>query len=434
VTKYLGLTSTSKITKGLSLHKNFSWNLVGNIVYAGCQWGILIVLAKLTSTEVVGQFALALAVSAPVFLLSQLQLRGVQATDARNEYLFGHYLGLRIVTTALAMAVVVGIAFYGYDRYTALVITAVALSKLFESVSDVFYGLMQKHERMDRIAISMMVKGPLSLFTLGLVVWMTQNLLWGILAMAAVWGGILCTFDFASGKKILYATDIPNATHSIRPVFDLKRILKLAWLALPLGLVMALLSLNTNIPRYFIESYHGKSELGIFAALVYLVTVGGLVINAMGQSATPRLAKYYAIGDIKSFSKLLLRLLLIGVGMGVAGVFVAFFFGEIVLNIIYGAAYAERKNVFICVVIAGAASYIAAFCGYGVTAARAFPVQLFLCIGVTVTTAAIAPYLIRLYGLNGAAYVLIISGLLTAFVYAIALGLLLYKSKTRSRP
>lgn len=378
---------------------------------------MIVVLAKVTSSEVVGQFALALAVSAPVFLLSQLQLRGVQATDARNEYLFGHYLGLRIVTTALAMAVVASIAFYGYDRYTALVITAVALSKLFESVSDVFYGLMQKHERMDRIAISMMVKGPLSLFALGLVVLMTQELLWGILAMAVVWGGVLCTFDLANGKKLLSVTDLPGATHSFRPVFDLKRIVKLAWLSLPLGLVMTLLSLNTNIPRYFVENYHGKSELGIFAALVYLVTVGGLVTNAMGQSATPRLAKYYAIGDIKSFSKLLLRLLLIGVGMGGVAVFVTFFAGEIILKIIYGAEYAERKNVFVWIMVAGSISYLSSFMGYGLTAARKFKTQTPLAGSTTMITLLLSYTMIPDYGLTGAVIVVCAGNLVALLLY-----------------
>src|ERR1044072_4016691 len=65
----------------LSLRTNFSWTLAGNLIYSGCQWGVLIVLARLGSPEQVGQFALALAVTAPVIMLSNLQLRGVLATD-----------------------------------------------------------------------------------------------------------------------------------------------------------------------------------------------------------------------------------------------------------------------------------------------------------------------------------------------------------------
>src|SRR3954469_7592651 len=86
----------------LSLRSNFSWTFAGNVVYAGCQWGMLMVLAKLGSPERVGQFALGLAVTAPILMFSNLQLRAIQATDARREYRFGHYLALRLATTALA--------------------------------------------------------------------------------------------------------------------------------------------------------------------------------------------------------------------------------------------------------------------------------------------------------------------------------------------
>src|ERR1043165_9211480 len=80
-----------------SLRANFLWSLTGTIIYAGCQWGMLVALAKLGDAEMVGQFALALAVTAPVLMFTNLQLRSVQATDARKDYAFGDYLALRPV-------------------------------------------------------------------------------------------------------------------------------------------------------------------------------------------------------------------------------------------------------------------------------------------------------------------------------------------------
>ena len=138
----------------LSLKQNFSWTFVGNGVYQACQWGMLVVLAKLTSPEAVGQFALGLAVCAPVVMLTNLQLRAVQATDARGEYEFADYLGLRLLMTGLALAVIAGVALVAYSSVTTLVILAVGLAKSFEALSDVLYGLLQQRERMDRIAKS----------------------------------------------------------------------------------------------------------------------------------------------------------------------------------------------------------------------------------------------------------------------------------------
>src|SRR5207244_580531 len=83
-------------------HAAIAWTLAGNTIYAGCQWAMLVVIAKLGSSEAVGAFALAFAVTAPVVMLSSLQLRVVQATDARGQFEFGHYLALRLVTIAVA--------------------------------------------------------------------------------------------------------------------------------------------------------------------------------------------------------------------------------------------------------------------------------------------------------------------------------------------
>ena len=239
----------------LSLQHNFSWTFAGNVVYAGCQWGMLIVLAKLGSPERVGQFALAFALTAPVIMLTNLQLRAIQATDARREYRFGHYLALRLATTALSLPVIAGIA-CRYRPETALLILAVGLAKAFESLSDVVYGLLQTHERMDRIALSMMIKGPLSLVALGLVVYLTASIAWGALALAGVWGLLLTAYDIPNGMRSLDQGD------TLRPCWDLPALTRLAWLALPLGIVMMLISLNTNIPRYFIEHYLGRARVG----------------------------------------------------------------------------------------------------------------------------------------------------------------------------
>src|SRR6266568_5527229 len=50
-----------EMAEGVSLRTNFAWTLAGNAVYAVCQWGMLVSIAKLGSPAMVGQFALGLA-------------------------------------------------------------------------------------------------------------------------------------------------------------------------------------------------------------------------------------------------------------------------------------------------------------------------------------------------------------------------------------
>jgi O-antigen/teichoic acid export membrane protein len=410
LTRKLDFHSTSYKYNGLSLRKNFSWNLVGNIAYAGCQWGILVILAKLTSPEMVGRFALGLAVTAPIIMLSNLQLRGVQATDARGEYLFGHYLGLRLITTLLALLIITTVVYLGtYSLEAGLVILAVGFSKAFESISDVYYGFMQRCERMDRIAKSRMIKGPLSLCALGAMVYTTGNVLWGVVGLALTWALILVAYDLPGAalivKRNIKSDDqLQSPYKQLLPKFDLKPLLKLAWLALPLGIVMWLLSLMPNIPRYFIEYYWGEKDLGIFAALAYLIVAGNTVIGAMGQSATPRLANYYAAGEYAKFRRLLFYLITMGVALGVAGVGVALLVGRPLLSLLYGPEYAVHVDVFGWLMASGAVAFVASFLGYGMTAARYFRVQMPLFIIVTGVTAIASWLLIPEKGALGAAF------------------------------
>ncbi len=411
----------------LTLRSNFSWTFAGNVVYAGCQWGVLMVLAKLGSPEKVGQFALGLAVTAPIIMFSNLQLRAIQATDARREYRFGHYLALRLATTALSLLVIAGIA-CGYRLETALVILAVGLAKAFESLSDVVYGLQQAHERMDRIALSMMIKGPLSLMALGLVVYLTASIAWGALALAGVWGLLLIAYDIPNGNRSLDQGDL------LRPCWDLPALARLARLALPLGIVMMLISLNANIPRYFIDHYRGERELGIFAALAYLMVAGNTVVGALGQSASPRLARYYAEGNKRAFRQLLTKLVGVGAGIGASGLLAAMVAGREILAILYKPEYAEHPELFAWLMVAATASYAASFLGYGMTAARRFRVQTLLFVVVSVVTFVGCTVFIPTFGLLGAAWACVLASVVQLLGSSLVIVTVLHNRDLCSKP
>jgi O-antigen/teichoic acid export membrane protein len=403
---------------GLSLRANFSWTFAGNVVYAACQWGMVVLLTKLGSPEMVGQFALGLAITAPIILLANLQLRNIQATDARQEFQFGHYFGLRLLTTALALLVIFGIVlFSGYRWETALVILAIGLAKSFEAISDVFYGLLQQQERMDWISKSLMLKGPLSLVALGVGIYLFGTLIWGVVGMMFAWAIVLITYDYRSGMKIsrlVLAKDgvdvyLGGQTAQILPKWEWLTLGRLAYLALPLGIMTMLISLNSNVPRYFIEHYWGESELGIFAAIAYLMVVGRTIVSALGQSATPRLSQYYAAGNFNAFTRLLFKLIGFGIFVGGAIVLLASVVGQEILTYIYQPEYA-RQDVFVLLMVAAAFNYIAFFLNYGMIAARYLLIQIPLFTIVLGIIILVGFWSIPLIGLRGAAVALISGG------------------------
>lgn len=398
-------------SRGLSLRKNFSWTLAGNILYAACQWGMVTLLVKLGDPAVVGRLSLGLAVTAPIFMFSNLQLRALQATETTGALAFADFAGVRLATTAIATLTSALIAWFGgYGPELTWTIFGLGIVRAVDSLSDVIHGDLQQKERMDRLAASMMLRGPISVGALAAAFSWTGSLPFSVLAMAA--GNSLVFFAFDLPNLLRFtATSIPR--RSLLPRFEWSSIRKILADALPLGAVMMLISLNTNIPRYFIEAEAGEYALGLFTPLAQLVIAGGLVVNALGQSAAPRLAKLFAAGDRNGF----LRLVWIMVGMAavlcLAGVALVKVAGAEILTLIYSEEYARHTPLLLLFTLLAGLQFAGSFVGYAMTAARRYRVQLPLFVVVTLVCTAGSYWLIPAYGLDGAVYALMLSALVT---------------------
>lgn len=410
----------------LPLKINFSWTLLGNILYSACRWGMLVVIAKICIPEMVGKFVLGIAVTEPIFMFFNLQLRSVLVTDIKKEFTFNDYLGLRLLTSGIAIvAVFFASIILGYEWSTVVIVIGVGMNKLIDSISDLFYGLLQFHERMDRIAKSMIIKGLSAFIAFSFGVYSTNTVIWGIVGFIAAGIMTLLLYDIRSGFFIIQLNrsilDDPLSKEKttlmdLMPSWELKTLIKIIKLSLPLGVVMLLLSLNENISKYFIERLLGERELGIFAAMAYLTIIGSTMINALGQAASPRLANYFAVNKFHEYKTLLLRLLGFSVLIGGLGLLIAFFAGKHVLGIIYTIEYAQHNNIFILIMVWAMISYLASFTGYGMTAARCFKPQVLLfSIVLGVTTLACVLF-IPPFGLIGVALSIIV-GSIVQFVF-----------------
>jgi O-antigen/teichoic acid export membrane protein len=389
-------TATVLEERPTPLRRAVGWAFAGNAGYALSQWAMLAMLAKRTDPEAVGLFALATAITAPVMMLASLQLRSLQATDARDEYTPGDYLALRILTTALAVLAFLALALV-LGGQVGFILLMVGLAKAFEAMSDVLFGRLQRQERMDQVGRALMLKALVTPLA-----WAT-GLAWAgvagaVTGMAVAWG---ITF---------FAVDLPAALRSgaagMRPNFDRKRLAPMALLAAPLGVTMMLISLNTNLPRYFLERDHGPYALGIFAALAYLLVAGNMIMMSVSQSVAPRLSRHYAAGELPRAARLLARMIALAAAAGVASVALGAFAGEWLLGLLYTPEYAGHADVLVWVLVAGALGYVGTMLGSANTASRRIRPQMAVQATVTGVTVLLGAMLIPGHGLLGAAWTL----------------------------
>jgi O-antigen/teichoic acid export membrane protein len=388
----------------LSLRRNFAWTLVGNIVYALCLWAQLALLTKLGGPEVVGRFSLGSAIASPVLMFAQLSLRPVLASDARGEYAFQDYLGLRMALLPPALLVVGLVAWFGYSPAQTLVICLFGLGRAVESMSDIYFGFQQKQERMDLAAVSLMAKGVAALALFGIVFRTTGSLDLSLASMVAGWLLVLVVFDLPRTARLVRAC--PG--QSMRPRFNSVVMRRLALLSLPMGTVFLAIQLRATIPRAILERSHGEADLGIFSALSYLVIAGNTMTQALAQSSLAGLGRDVAARDTANLRRRLRQLTLLGVVLGIGGVVVSLVAGGPLLSLMYTPEYATQVPLLVLVMAGGAVLYVASLLGAPATAMRAFTSQLWVHLTSVAAMFAAGAVLVPRLGMMGAAWTMLI--------------------------
>jgi O-antigen/teichoic acid export membrane protein len=391
------------MNRALSLRKNFAWTFAGSLIAGGAQWAMLMVLTKVLEPAEVGHYLLGLAITAPVVILTMLNLRAVQATDAQNLNKFEDFLAVRLITNLLAVLTVIVILLFLGSRYSFrvyLIILAIALNKVIEATSDIAYGLMQKNERLDKMAQSLILRNVGALVLLAVVSLLTKNLLFGVVSMSIWWLVILLSFDKCNVEKF----------EPFAPRFQPKPMLSIIILGLPLGISAGIMSFNSNMNRYFVEAYLGSENLAYFGAMAYIVIGASQVTMSLGQAASPRLAKYYFFNR-KAFIVLLGKMLAVVLTLAVAAVLFGVFFGKPFLSMVYEPKYAERQDVFVWLLISAGVTMLASMLGFGMTATRRFKSQIPVFLAVCIISILACWLLIPRYGMKGAAWSMLVASI-----------------------
>jgi O-antigen/teichoic acid export membrane protein len=409
-----------------SMRRDFKWVLSGNVIYAACQWATLAVLAKLAQPEVVGEYALGVAVTAPILMFANLQLRALVSADVEDTYSFGQYLGFRLATLGASLVAVASIvAFAGYSLELSGAVILIGISQGLEFVSETYYGLLQKHDRMDRVSRALIVKGPLALTALGFGMYFTNNLPLAVVAQMTVRVMVLLGYET---RLNLRGARGSAKSPSNRPEWRLTFMRQLLRKSLPLGIIATLITLNLNIPRYFLEGSWGKRELGIFSAIASLVGAGNLIMAALGQSAYVRLVRAWATHDFRTFRSLLAILLGTACVLGGAAIAGSALWGRSILARLFRPEYAQSADSFLILMVAAAFAFAAYGQGVALTAIGSFHPQIVMLLCATIAACVASSLLVPSGGLRGASEALAFASLAQVTAGAVILA----RTMTRS--
>ncbi len=358
-----------------SLLYNTGAAVLGTGAFHFAQLALLVLLAKRAGPDVQGVYLLALAVATPVLLLFGLELRGALVADAAREFALRTYLALRRVLVVLAGGVLLlwllAYAAGGAAPWAVGLAAGVCLNRLAWTLTEVPWGLEQRHERLDRVAASTAARGVALLLPPALLLAACPP------RQAPTWAALGVGLGAGLSLLLLLAWDRPRAAR-LEPlgVTSAAEIARLARRALPLGLVALAVNLCDSVPRWLVAAQPGgTTHLAHFGSLAYVTLAGNLVILQAVAAASSRLSASYGL-DRRAFLHLTARLLLGAALLGGGLLLTVAVCGAWLLRTLFRPEYAAFQPEFLIVSGAHALALLTNVLGSATTLMRRFWLQV----------------------------------------------------------
>jgi O-antigen/teichoic acid export membrane protein len=388
-----------------------SWTLMGTFVNAACQWLAVVTVARLGTPEILGHFSYALAVCAPLVMLTRLNMRTVLATDVQARYQFDDYFVARLALVAVAsLLVVIYAVIADLAVAAAIVLIGTMAFKNVESLADVVHGLLQRDENFAAIGKSTVLRGISLLTCLALGLLVFDSLAVGLALVTTAWLAIFFWYDHSNVRD--------ETTTWFRS--DAGTVFRLSRECLPSGLVMMVSSLGANLPVYVIASALGAEQVGYYATVAYLLTVGGLAATAVSQATASQLARLF-FSDRRAYWRQLGTFMLGSILLSSVAVVCVLVFGRQALVLMYGAEYAHLDGALLWIAVATGLTFAGSFLGLTLTVARRFYQDLAFSLIGAATVGGAALWLVPAHGVVGGVWALLAGIVVKTLLSAVAI-------------
>lgn len=250
----------------------------GGAARAAAQWSILFAFTVREGPEGAGEFAFALALTAPLIAFLELSLRNVMQSQVQRSD-FRVFLILRAVSCVIFVALVAILQLLLFDG-TEPVLLAVAFMKVADSFLDIFLARLLSEQRIVLAAATHWLNAAISIILVVLVLFSGWPILITVLTSGAV-------SAFITAGLALFDRDT-NIEKSSRS--DLMRNVKgLTAAGVPLSAAQSIVTLVTYAPVLVLTAYGEISAAGIYASLQYFITCVNLYFMGVQQASLSKL-------------------------------------------------------------------------------------------------------------------------------------------------
>lgn len=393
--------------------KNFLWNLIGLTFNSFNSFFFLIIVKRINGLESAGIFSYAFAIACLLWIVAIYYNRAYQVS--KNEISDRVFIKTRLITCSIMFFLSIIISLLSISEIDKLImIILLCLFRNIEALSDVFYGIAHKNDRLDYVGKSMFIKALMGLIVFIVLDIITKNVVISVVGLLIV-NIIGCTFDYRKSKKYIKVNESTRNT---------RYILKNSFVVFSYSFLYIFL---VNIQKYVLGYFDTNEIQAIFNIIVmpatFMSLCGQYLINPFINILNRKIIeKKYNEYD-KIIKKLTITLLILGLLASLA----IYIIGVPILNSIYNIDLQNYKLSLVIIVISSIFYAISAILSNALTIIKKNNGQLIIYILAALISLSISIIAIKNYHITGAVY----SYGITLFTHLI-MYIIYYKKSLRS--
>lgn len=320
---------------------NIFYNSFGTMFYYGCQWLTTILIVRLSGYQDAGNYSLAMTFTAAFAIFALFNTRQYQVSDVKGEYSDKTYIASRYIAMGAAFLIcAIGLLFNAYTPYQWGIILLYMVFKCGEAWVDVYHGICQKKGRMDFICYSFLMRGVLMIASFCGLIYITGNLMYGVLAMTVSTFLVVFFYDRVMALKFVEEGDRA----------DFQALKTLMMILVPLVIVAVTNNLSISLPKYFLERYFDETVLGYYSSVATPSMIVQVGANTIFVPLITPLADKLLADDKRGFAGILKKVFLAFVVLSALAVFLSFLLGEWFLVQVFGEEIRPYAYLFVPII------------------------------------------------------------------------------------
>lgn len=320
---------------------NFHIYLLGNLMFGFCQWVTIILLVKYSNITLLGHYTYGIAIVAPLILLLSFGLNTLIVTN--NKFKKNIYFKMRCITSMITLYIYMLIVIIWSDISSEVyaLMFFIAVTRVAENINDIQFAYWISGNKHKKVGI---FKIFLSIFQIML-----------ISCFIIIYNTLLPALVIYSMSLLIYIL-IRNKKQLKISINDIKKIVILSSIGIPISLTLFLSSLNSNIPKYLLEFYSNIESVGIFSSLLTIYSVGSTFIFSIYNFLLPRVVNNKE--NYIFLKKLLINILIFFSFILLITIPFSLFYSKDILNIIFSEGFQKYGREFTLLTVSACLIYV----------------------------------------------------------------------------